>query len=193
MNIENTVQATPVEYDADLRKALAIAPEGLMCEFGTATGRYIRNMAEIASPRKFYGFDSWEGLPEPWGPVDVGAFKVDPPTDLPPNVELVKGLFQDSLKPWLLENNQPIAFCHFDADLYSSTKYVLDTLIDWFAQNAILMFDQITDQTFGGFRERYRREGEGRAMQEWHNENPQYKIECIGRHKRDGAIFKIWK
>ena len=189
MNVEATIDAAPIGYDEVKRKALVDAGEGLMCEFGVATGRYLRDMASMVPHRKFYGFDSWQGLPEAWDQAaPAGSFKCDMPTDMPPNVELVVGLFQDSLIPFLGQHQEPFAFIHFDADLYSSTKYVLQTINPW-VHDTLMMFDQIFDQVPG---ERYRRDHEGRAFQDYLDETG---INCalVGRHKRDGAIFRVWK
>lgn len=196
INIEKMVWAVPVGYEVDRVAAIKSAPPGLLLEMGTNRGRYIREMADICAPRLIWGFDSFEGMPEAWGPeVPKGAWACEPPRDLPANVCLVKGLFQDTLLPFLSNQNprQEVAFVHYDADLYSSTIFCLNTMTPWLADRCLLMFDQVTDQFNKTPRETLRREHEGRAMQEWTDAHPELTIECIGRQKRDGAIFRILK
>ena len=183
-SIQSAINSVSVGYDDDKSDAISLIPEGLCCEFGVSKGRYTREIARLLSPVTYYGFDSFNGLPEDWEDrARKGAFKCDPPTDLGENVELVIGLFQETLKPFLEKHKEPVAFCHFDADLYSSTKYALNVLDGRFAKGAILMFDQITMTDFCV-------KHEGRAMQEFIEESG-IKWEVIGRQKRDGAIFKV--
>jgi len=40
--------------------------EGLIIEFGVATGSTTNIIANVAKPRTVHGFDSFEGLPEDW-------------------------------------------------------------------------------------------------------------------------------
>ena len=184
MTVEEAINQVSVAYEPAREAAIAIIPDGLCLEIGVSTGRYTRVIAEMIKPRTYYGFDSFEGLPERWNDESpAGSFKCDPPNDLPANVELVIGMFQNTLKPFLERNQKPVAWVHFDADLYSSTKYVLTALKGHLAKDAIFMFDQIT----AGLS---RRAHEGRAMQEFVDET-QCQWEVIGRQKRDGAIFKI--
>ena len=51
-------------------------------------------------------------------------------------------MFEDSLSAFLAEHDEPIAFLHLDADLYSSTKTVLDLVGDQLAPDAVLLFDE---------------------------------------------------
>jgi len=59
------------------------------------------------------------------------------------NVELVVGLFQDTLDDFLKEHEEPVAYLHLDADLYSSTKFVLDKLKKRIVSGTVISFDEI--------------------------------------------------
>jgi Methyltransferase domain len=113
-----------------LSHAAAIAPpEGLILEFGVASGATINHLA-CSYPlreRRLFGFDSFCGLPEPWADYPVGHFACEPPT-VAANVELVVGLFSETLPPFLARHEGPCALIHLDADLYSSTRTVLTAL-----------------------------------------------------------------
>lgn len=98
---------------------------------------------------RFYGFDSFEGLPEDWGHFVTirkkGSFdlKGAMPVIGDSRVELVKGLFQDSLEPFLSDytpTNRLVIHC--DADLYSSTLYVLTKLDKFIVPGTIIIFDE---------------------------------------------------
>ena len=55
---------------------------------------------------------------------------------------LVPGLFEDTLPSFLNDEPGPVAFLHLDADLYSSTKTVLDLLGDRLVPGSIVVFDE---------------------------------------------------
>jgi hypothetical protein len=54
----------------------------------------------------------------------------------------VTGLFEDTLPAFLAEIDEPIAFVHLDADLYSSTRTVLDLVGERLAPDAVLVLDE---------------------------------------------------
>jgi len=113
-----------------LSHAAAIAPAtGLVLEFGVASGATINHLAcsHALRERRVYGFDSFCGLPEPWGHYPVGHFACDPPV-VARNVELVVGLFAETLPPFLAQHEGTCALIHLDADIYSSTRTILEAL-----------------------------------------------------------------
>lgn len=124
--------------------------DGLMLEFGVFRGSSINYIASSVSNKPVYGFDSFEGLPESWGRIDMkfdkGAFNVD--GVLPPvreNVKLIKGWFNESLPDFLKEHTAPITFLHIDCDLYSSTKTVFDLVKTQIADGCIIVFDELVN------------------------------------------------
>lgn len=122
-------------------------PAGEILEFGVFKGVTINRLAKKLPDRKIIGFDSFEGLPEDW---DMGqkftkkeAFDrggVMP--EVPENVELVKGFF-DEVLPEYKKKLGKIGFLHADADLYSSTKTVLDELNHLIIPGTIIRFDEL--------------------------------------------------
>lgn len=118
--------------------------EGLWLEFGVCSGRTI-NLISKCTNNKVYGFDSFYGLPEDWGNHQgKGSYTRD--GNLPnvnSNVELVVGLFEDTLDSFLEKHKEPVAYLHLDADLYSSTKFVLDKLCDRIVDGTVISFDEI--------------------------------------------------
>ena len=108
----------------------------LLLEFGVWKGDSLREFLKLnSSPRsQFYGFDSFEGLPEDWRGMAAERFDVEgaPPKIDDPRLEFVKGWFRDTVPP-MLERLAEAAqersvLVHFDADLYSSTLYLLFAL-----------------------------------------------------------------
>ena len=120
--------------------------KGLFLEFGVMNGESINHLAKIKRNQKFYGFDCFTGLPEDWSEYyPKGHMKVDNIPFVRRNVELVVGLFQNTLKPFLEIHKENVAYLHLDADLYSSTKYVLFTLAkeDRLQKGTIIEFDEV--------------------------------------------------
>ena len=80
-----------------------------------------------------------------------------------PRVKMIKGLFQETLRPFLKTFNRKYKMViHLDADLFSSTLYVL-TQLDPFLENGdILMFDEFSAlngefKAFSDYRDAYYR------------------------------------
>jgi len=66
--------------------------------------------------------------------------------DVRNNVELIKGWFNETLINFIKKHNKKISFIHIDCDLYSSTKYVLDTLKNYIDKDCIIVFDELVNQ-----------------------------------------------
>ncbi len=114
---------------------------------------------------RFTGFDTFEGLPEDWGGFTKGAMsnKSAVPETNDPRAFFQKGLFQDTL-PEFLKNfrNDRRVVLMMDADLYTSTLYVLTSLAPFLKKGDIIFFDQFNVPTheflaFTNFTESYYR------------------------------------
>jgi hypothetical protein len=93
----------------------------------------------------FFGFDTFEGLPEKFGPFGKGAMAVALESlDIhDPRASFYKGLFQDTLIPFLEEyKHTRKKLVHLDADLFSSTLFVLSQLYRFLNDGDILLFDE---------------------------------------------------
>jgi hypothetical protein len=120
----------------------AASPEGLYLEFGVHTGGTLRTIAELAPTGSVFGFDSFEGLPEDWRTqYSAGTFAVDQIPDVP-GAEIVVGWFDQVLPGFLEQHPQDVAFLHLDADLYSSTRTVLDALESRLRVGTVIVFDE---------------------------------------------------
>jgi hypothetical protein len=123
-------------WDAAIARIGADTPV-LYLEFGVFEGYSIRYFSErLHNPAsRFFGFDSFEGLPEQWAGMNAGTFSTNGrmPQIADPRVSFVRGWFQDSLPGFLDDRSHDApaggtVFVHFDADLYSSTLFLLATL-----------------------------------------------------------------
>jgi hypothetical protein len=143
-NIPN-VNTYPLIYVFEKMK-LQHKPDTLWLEFGVATGRTI-NYISTFTKDKVYGFDSFEGLPEKWrNGYDKGFFSrngVLPQVN--ENVELIKGWFNETLPDFIKTHNKKVSFIHMDADLYSSTKCILENLKDYIDTDCVIVFDELVN------------------------------------------------
>ncbi len=117
---------------------------GIIIEFGVYRGRSLRRIAKIFPDRKVYGFDSFEGLTEPWYVYGVGAMSTNgkTPRGLPSNVELVIGQIEETLPEFLRSRDEPIALIHIDTDTYSAAKFILSALKnDSLTDGTVIIFD----------------------------------------------------
>jgi hypothetical protein len=95
---EHMLTATNIENDLGLLSHAVglIKNDGLILEFGVASGRTINHLASL-SEQKVFGFDVFSGLPETWRTgFEKGAFAQSLP-DVRKNVELVVGLFEETI------------------------------------------------------------------------------------------------
>jgi O-methyltransferase len=91
----------------------------------------------------FAGFDTFEGLPEDWGGFRQGAMMADVPKIEDNRVSFYKGLFQETLPGFVknLEVDQQKVIL-MDADLFTSTLYVLTMMAPYLKKGDIILFDQ---------------------------------------------------
>jgi hypothetical protein len=123
-------------------------------EFGVATGESFQAWLGLSRQpeSRFYGFDSFEGLPENWQEDSpMGAYSTGgqvPQVD-DPRATFIKGLFQQTVDDFSLgftPKNRLVL--HMDADLYSSTLYVLMTMNRHIWPGTLLLFDEFTARGF---------------------------------------------
>ena len=118
----------------------------LYLEFGVASGHSIRYWSErLLNPEaKLHGFDSFEGLPEEGGPWKRGQFdtggRVPHITDQ--RVEFFKGWFQETLPDYSFPPHE-ILVVNMDADLYSSTAFVLNHIREHIVPGTFIYFDEM--------------------------------------------------
>lgn len=124
--------------------------DGLYLEFGvataTSTNHIARTLRSLGVRSMLYGFDWFQGLPEPWRRgLGAGAFKQARIPNVETNVELKVGLFNDTLPEFLHEHTGPVSYIHVDCDLYSSTKYVLEQLdhARRLVAGTVILFDEL--------------------------------------------------
>ena len=160
------INTYPLTYVFEKMK-LQHKPNTLWLEFGVAGGTTINYISKFTND-KVYGFDSFEGLPEKWRDgFDKGAFNRN--GNLPlvnNNVELIKGWFSNTLPEFIKKHNKKVSFIHMDADLYSSTKFIFDTLKDYIDNDCIIVFDELVN--YSGYDGE---KGELRAFYEFITEN----------------------
>jgi len=129
-------------------------------EFGVASGSsFFWWMKKNTHPASvFRGFDTFEGLPEDWGGYKKGAMAFDPAQVSDDRAEFIKGIFQESLHGFIDSNKALLQgkpkIIHMDADLFSSTIFVLSQLYPYLNKGDIIFFDEfnVANHEFLGFK-----------------------------------------
>jgi Tfp pilus assembly protein PilF len=115
---------------------------GLVLEFGVFNGKSITHIATLINS-EVHGFDSFEGIPEQWNDEPVGSYSaLGKLPEVPGNVKLHQGWFNQSIPPFLASHSEPIRFINIDCDLYSSTKTIFDLLGERIIPGSIILFDE---------------------------------------------------
>ena len=121
-------------------------------EFGVADGHSFNwwMIQNISLGSSFYGFDTFTGLPEDFGPYKKGTFNTNN------NIPLIKdnrgqffqGLFQQTLPDFLKTfDNKNRTVIMFDADLYTATLFALTSLAPHLKKDDIIFFDEFVVPT----------------------------------------------
>jgi len=121
-------------------------------EFGVATGQSFRwFLNENKHPgSRFYGFDTFDGLPEDFGSFKKGAFSNN--NKLPEiddaRGKFYQGLFQQTVPGFLKElDTSKRNVLMMDADLYTATLYTLASLAPYLKKGDIIFFDEFAVPT----------------------------------------------
>jgi hypothetical protein len=141
-------------------------------EFGVFKGESLRQWSRLLKHpgSTLHGFDSFEGLPEDWGPLDKEYLNVSGvmPRFDDTRVKLFKGWFSETLPPYVRDfKPNPSLMLYLDADIYSSTILTLRSFSPYLKPGTVLMFDEFWD-----------REHELRAFTEFLKDTP-FGIECL--------------
>ena len=116
-------------------------------EFGVANGGsfywWLENHKN--SDSRFHGFDTFNGLPEDYGPFKKGemsngneVLKTDDE-----RASFYQGLFQQTLPGFLKKfDNSNLTVIHMDADLYTATLYTLTSMAPFLKKGDIILFDE---------------------------------------------------
>ncbi|MDH3635822.1 MAG: TylF/MycF family methyltransferase [Gammaproteobacteria bacterium] len=140
-----------VDRDAVFQRVVDIigGDEVLYLEFGVHKGASMKFWSAALTNKNtnLIGFDSFEGLPEAWGDdanyqkgaLDVGG-KLPDINDV--RVKFQKGWFEETLPVFEFPEYETLIIM-LDADLYSSTKYVLVTLNSRITTGTYIFFDDM--------------------------------------------------
>jgi O-methyltransferase len=123
--------------------------EVLYLEFGVYQGDATRYWSKMLGhpASKLHGFDSFEGLPEAWtDTMTKGHFSTEGaiPVIDDPRVRFFKGWFDQTLANYQVPAHEVLVL-NLDADLYSSTKCVLDHMSPHIVPGTYLYFDEFND------------------------------------------------
>lgn len=175
--------------------------EGDVVECGVGRMISFQILADLlrdeGSDRKLWGFDSFEGFPEPtaedtsprnpqageWSylkPEDVAKFLFVSGFKknwIQSHIEVVKGFFQDSLPKNTLSK---IALLHLDVDLYDSYRTCLKHLFPKVVPGGVVLFDEYANRT-----DETKFPGARKAIDEYFAGTPH-------RLSRDGATGKFY-
>lgn len=121
-------------------------------EFGVASGESFNwwMTKNINADSCFYGFDTFTGLPEDFGPYKKGTFNTshDIPTIKDGRGLFFQGLFQQTLPGFFKTfDNQKKTVVMLDADLYTATLFTLTSLAPFLKEGDIIFFDEFVVPT----------------------------------------------
>jgi O-methyltransferase len=206
-NFSNLSWATAEAVHAGLRRASQAGLDGDYYEFGLYRGFTFWFAQQAAAANglagmRFFGFDSFRGLPPPGGVDAVGAefsqgdFACDRATverllsrfgtDWS-RTHLIEGFYEASLTADVRARHgmRPVSVALIDCDLYSSAVRVLEFLEGLLQEGAILLFDDWS--CFGASDDH----GERRALREFLAAHPRWTVEPLFAFGGHGQAFVV--
>lgn len=141
----------------ELNKDFLSKPNMVYMEFGVYNGTslfdYYNAYTLNGINKEFYGFDSFEGLPEenldnlsPWktGEFSMGG-NIESRLLNNPNITLFPGWFSESLNIETVDKigNKKCGIIHIDCDIYTSTIQVLEWIVvnDFLTEGTVIVYD----------------------------------------------------
>jgi tetratricopeptide (TPR) repeat protein len=91
---------------------------------------------------KGFGFDTFEGLPETWGPVPKGTYSSFGSIPSVSGGQFIVGKFEETLPEFFTVPRDKAALINLDADLYSSTLCALLNSHPIIDARTVLIFDE---------------------------------------------------
>ena len=176
--------------------------EGDLVEFGVSVGNSLEGLIayseELGLKFNIYGFDSFEGLPEPSATLDPpywqkGEFAASYESVSErlkvasrPNLSLVKGWFSDSLaRSDIQAKIRRIAFARIDCDLYQPAVECLAFLESRLVDGAYLCFDDWMDDP---------KTGETRAFFEFFERTKyKFRFQAVCRISLGGMHLRVFR
>lgn len=131
------------------KEALTESPMNYL-EFGVYRGESLRFwLTAIPHPAsRFVGFDTFTGLPERWRPTEpAGHFNAGGkiPDVGDPRCSFEVGLFQDTLPQFVTRTDlSGRLVVNLDADMFTSTLFVLTTLAPFLKAGDLIFFDEFS-------------------------------------------------
>lgn len=187
--VETTLNgAVPLESDAAVLRYASdrVTVDGVFVELGTGLGRTTNFIAALNPKKTIYTFDSYLGHPAEWDKGDrvlPKDFYAWPPGEKLPllllNVKLSKGWFVDTLPPFVVLEERPVAFLHVDCEIYESTAQALDILGPKIIEGTVILFDEFYNyqnyrnheyKAFQEFLEKYSFDAEYLAYNPFHEQ-----------------------
>ncbi len=134
-------------YNFLIEKESLISNEICYMEFGVSKGWGFHFWYQTNKHKssQFFGFDTFEGIPEDWGSVKKGAYTAEGkiPTVADPRCKFIVGLFQDTIDEFIKNNElNKRNVILFDAGLYNATLFVLLKLQNNLKAGDIIIFDE---------------------------------------------------
>jgi len=138
------------------RYALTLVADPLLpwCEFGVGEGESLDwFLLNKPAGNVMVGFDTFEGIPEPWLGHPAGHWKSEPYRSNRADLEIVRAPFETSLNDPAVRARlaNGIGLMHVDCDLYSSTRTVLEGTRECLRPETVVIFDEFYG--YGGWQQ----------------------------------------
>jgi ectoine hydroxylase-related dioxygenase (phytanoyl-CoA dioxygenase family) len=124
------------------------------CEFGVGEGESLDwFLLNKPAGNTMFGFDTFEGIPEPWLGHPIGHWKSEPYRSNRSDLEIVRAPFEVSLGDTRVRAPlaRGIGLLHVDCDLHSSTHTVLEGTREFLKAGTVVVFDEFYG--YGGWQQ----------------------------------------
>ncbi len=115
-------------------------------EFGVSKGTSFRKWLKLIpdSRNRFYGFDTFTGLPQNWGDTPKGAFSTNGliPVVHDERAKFIIGLVEKTLPKFQMPKGFETLLVNIDIDLPRPAQFILEWLSSHLVPSMVIMFDE---------------------------------------------------
>ncbi len=114
-----------------------------------------------------------------------------------PNIELIKGWFEDTLPPFLRNHTEKVSYVSIDNDLYNGTVFILEQLMPRYKHHTVVHFHELirSQVNFFNKKQEFIANAEMKALYTVMQKHVNFKLQLMPFRgpQREPVVFRVIK